>query len=387
MSTLATERPAQDLSTHVVAFCRALRRRGVQVTASEAVDLLRALEVVDLGDREEVRFAVRSVLATGRDSLAVIDDLFNLLWGALGERLAGAESATISSKDGGFRKPRTPEATLKGLASLEEWATETESAEEFPAPGASPEERLLVKDFSEVGADELEEIRRLVARIARRLALRLSRRKRLARRSPHVDLRRTFRASLRFGGDPIELLRRKRRIRKSRLVLLCDVSGSMDLYSRFFLQFLYGFHRGLHRVESFAFSTHLTRLTPALRDMNFSRALREAARLAPQWSGGTRIGESLGAFNRIFLRAFVDRRTIVIIVSDGWDTGEVALLDRALAAIKARAGRLVWLNPLLGSPDYQPLTLGMATALPHIDRFAAVHNVASLRALERHLVL
>ena len=142
MSTLATERPAQDLSTHVVAFCRALRRRGVQVTASEAVDLLRALEVVDLGDREEVRFAVRSVLATGRDSLPVIDDLFNLLWGALGERLAGAESATISSKDGGFRKPPTPEATLKGLASLEEWATETESAEEFPAPGASPEERV-----------------------------------------------------------------------------------------------------------------------------------------------------------------------------------------------------------------------------------------------------
>ena len=381
---LIAENPVRDLSTHVVAFCRALRGRGVQVTASEATDFLRALEAVDLGDREEVRLAVRSVFATGRESLSIIDELFDAFWSEMRQPQLTLDDLP---PEGGLRRPPRPRSERGEVSRLEEWAKESSSAEELPVPVASPEERLLVKDFGEVNADELEEIRRLVARIARRLALRLSRRKRQARHSPHVDLRRTFRASLRFGGDPIELLRRRRRIRKTRVVLLCDISGSMDLYSRFFLQFLYGFHAGRERVESFAFSTHLTRLTPALRGVNFPSALREAARLAPQWSGGTRIGESLEAFNRLFLRTFVDRRTIVIIVSDGWDTGDVQLLDRALAAIKGRAARLVWLNPLLGSPDYRPLTLGMATALPHIDRFAPVHNVASLRALERHLVL
>jgi len=378
---------SRDLTTHVVAFGRALRRRGVQVTAGEATDLLRALEAIDLGDREEVRLAVRSIFATGRDSLSIIDNLFDALWGRIMPFQQSGGVPDDLSPEGALRRPPRPEPSRRKIEGLEEWAQESSSAEELPVPGASAEERLIVKDFGEVNADEVEEIRRLVARIARRLALRVSRRKRQARRSRYVDLRRTFRASLRFGGDPIELVRRRRRIRKTRLVLLCDVSGSMDLYSRFFLQFLYGFHRGFQRVESFAFSTQLTRLTPALRGVNFSRALREAARLAPQWSGGTRIGESLEAFNRMFIRAFVDRRTIVIIVSDGWDTGDVAILDRALAAIKARAARLVWLNPLLGSPDYRPLTLGMATALPHIDRFAPVHNVASLRALERHLIL
>jgi uncharacterized protein with von Willebrand factor type A (vWA) domain len=201
-----------------------------------------------------------------------------------------------------------------------------------------------------------------------------------------VDLRRTIRRSLRRGGEIVELAYRRRKIQKTRVVLLADVSGSMDLYSRFLIQFVYALQHALGQVETLVFSTSLTRITDAMSEDDLRRALDEVARTVPDWSGGTKIGASLRAFLERF-PGLVTPRTVVIVISDGWDTGDIAILEQAMAELHRRAGRVIWLNPLLGSPGYEPICQGMRAALPFVDVFASAHNLESLRRLERHLAM
>jgi uncharacterized protein with von Willebrand factor type A (vWA) domain len=251
-------------------------------------------------------------------------------------------------------------------------------------PGLSDREAVVNQDFATFAPDQLDEIYRLTVQIARRLARRLSRRRRPMARRGRVDLRRTLRANL-SRGELITLRYRRRKPRKLRLVLLCDVSGSMDLYSRFLLQFLFAIQNVFGRVETFTFSTRLTRVTEHLRGRSYRQVLRRLTEVR-DWSGGTRIGESIAQFNREWSH-LVDRQTIVIVLSDGWDTGEPEALAAELLRIKRRAGRLIWLNPLLGNPSYEPLTRGMAAALPLVDDFAPAHNLAALRDLPHRLAL
>jgi len=271
--------------------------------------------------------------------------------------------------------------------SLERWLNPDEGqGEPIGLPGMSDQEALIEKDFSTFGAEELEEIAKVAARIARRLAARPSRRRKPTRKGHWVDLRRTFRRSLKTGGDPVELAFQERKTRKTKLVTICDVSGSMDLYSRLLLQFLYALQNGFARVETFAFSTSLSRITDYLKGHPYMSALGRLSGDVGAWTRETRIGLSLTTFNKNWSN-LVDKRTIVIILSDGWDTGEPEELAEELLKLKKRSGRLIWLNPLLGSPTYQPLTRGMQAALPHVDVFASAHNLESLKALERHLYL
>jgi hypothetical protein len=207
----------------------------------------------------------------------------------------------------------------------------------------------------------------------------------VARRGHLVDLRRSIRQSLRRGGEIIDLLRRERKIQKTRVVLLCDVSGSMDLYSRFLIQFVYALQHAVSRVETFVFSTGLSRITGSLEADDLRAALDEVARRVPDWSGGTKIGRSFRRFLDEHAAAALDRRTVVIIISDGWDTGDAELLEDAMAEMRRRAGRVIWLNPLLASPGYEPICQGMRIALPYVDIFAPAHNLESLRRLERYL--
>jgi len=235
-------------------------------------------------------------------------------------------------------------------------------------------------------ADEIEEVSRLARRIVKRLARNPSRRWKPARHGRKVDLRRTFRQSLGTGGEITELSFKQRKLLKTKLVVICDVSGSMDLYSRILLQFVYGLQNSFARVETFVFSTSIERITAHLKERTFKRVLQRLATNVRGWSGGTLIGRSIAHFNSNWT-GLVDKRTIVIILSDGWDTGEPDELARALAYLKRRAGKLIWLNPLLGNPGYQPLVRGMQAALPQIDVFAPLHNLETLRKLERHLSL
>ena len=365
------------LMERTVDLCRALRERGSTVTTAHAIDAVRAMQSVGLGERERVREALRCVLASRPEEFALIDELFEQLF---------APEPPPGSRGAG-RVARRTEAKREGasMPSLTNWgAAAGDDDEPEPVKGASDQRGRGEKDFASFGADELEEIERIARRIARRLAARPSRRWKAARSGARVDLRRSLRRAPALGGELVDLRFRRRKLRKTRIVALCDVSGSMDLYSRLLLQFLYALQGSTARVESFVFSTELRRVTEALRGGDYAQALRALSAEVHDWSGGTRIGACVAAFNDEW-GDLVDSRTVVVILSDGWDTGEPAVLSEQLESLRLRSRRLVWLNPLLGSPGYEPLTVGMQAALPHLSVFAPAHNLASLRALGRYL--
>ena len=365
---------------NLVTFCRALRERGLSVTPAEVVMAATVLQVIDSNDRDEVFLSLRSVLTTSVDDFPTFEELFKIFWSASPRNLVEREpQATLRPRSG---------APAKGLAFfLENWTTSKRTdSQPVNVPGADAAESHAHKDFSEFSHEELEDISRLARRIVRRLARKPSRRWQPTRRGQRVNLRRSLRLSLKTGGELIELAYKRRRPKRTKLIVICDVSGSMDMYSRLLLQFIYGLQNSFAKVESFVFATSLSRITGELKNKTYQRALDRLSSSVQGWSGGTRIGASLAAFNGRWLRR-IDRRTVVIILSDGWDTGEPEQLAAALSQLNERAGRLVWLNPLLGSSTYQPLTRGMQAALPFINVFAPAHDLASLRALEPHLVL
>ncbi|MGI9148160.1 MAG: vWA domain-containing protein [Chloroflexota bacterium] len=254
-------------------------------------------------------------------------------------------------------------------------------------PLYSPVEVLAGRDFSTFVPDEMQDIARAILLVARRLATRESRRYRSTQRGHAIDLRRTLRRNIKYGGTVVELAKKKRKIRKPKIVLVCDVSRSMDTYSKFLLQFIYALQNTLGRVESFVFSTRLTRVTEYFRASDIYTALDRIAREVPDWSGGTRIGESLRVFNHEWSLRMVNQHTIVLIMSDGLDTGDASVLEYEMEQIHRRAARVIWLNPLLGNEDYRPLARGMSAALPHVNLFASAHNLASLQALGKYLAL
>jgi uncharacterized protein with von Willebrand factor type A (vWA) domain len=380
---------ARDLTTAVLRFGQMLRAAGLPLTITELMDGVRALEAVDLLDRQDVYLALRTTLVARHEEFPAFDRCFDAFWRFQGEEGQGLEGLTTPTE------PAIPEehaggntaesAPKKVSVALEGWEEQgDDDGEPLEVPGVSDREILMDQDFSAFPVEDLDEVARLTVLIAKRLARRISRRKRPTRRGGVIDMRRTIRANL-MKGEIIELRRRERRRRKVRLVLLCDVSGSMDLYSRFLLQFLYALQNVFGRVETFTFSTRLTRVTEHLRGASYRQALARLGAVR-DFSGGTRIGESLQEFNARW-GSLVNRHTIVLMLSDGWDTGEPDLLANELLTIKRKAGRLIWLNPLLGNPSYEPLTRGMAAALPLVDHFAAAHNLASLRDLAGHLNL
>jgi uncharacterized protein with von Willebrand factor type A (vWA) domain len=374
------------LDAAVTRFCRALRAYGLPVTPAESVAATAALELVELGDERDVYHALRSVLTTAPEDFPTFDKLFMQFWRS---GLGAVFPTSASPTDGSLPDISGPELPCPGMTSLKRWtksADREEGGEPLAVPRASDREWLASKDFSLFDDEELHMITRVVRRIARKLAARPSRRWRRSARGARVDLRRSIRKSLAFGGEVVVLAHSERVPRKTKLVLLCDVSQSMDLYSRFLVQFLYAMQNSFARVETFAFSTRLTRLTERLRQRPFRGALVRLSSETIGWSGGTRIGVCLAQFEAEWGR-IVDRRTVVVVISDGWDTGEPAQLGEALEVISRRAGRVIWLNPLLADAHYEPLTRGMQAALPHVDVLAPAHNVASLRALLPHLEL
>jgi uncharacterized protein with von Willebrand factor type A (vWA) domain len=378
----------KHLLSDTVQFCRALRERGVAVTPAEAVAAVRTIRLIDPGDRQEAFFGLRSVLTSRVEDFPIFAELFERFWG--GPVTCDKPPKVVERESrSGMKRPARPdsrELARKGLAFfLENWAPPSTDSEQLNSPAASNIESAAEKDFSQFGTDDLQEVARLARRLVRKLASRPSRRWKSVRRGSRVNVRGSLRSSLKTGGELVELSFKERKQKKTRLVVICDVSGSMDVYSRLLLQFAHALQNSLARVETFVFSTSLERITGHLKNKAYEPAL-DSLSTTRGWSGGTLIGPSLAAFNSGWPH-LVDRRTIVIVLSDGWDTGEPEELAVALATLKRRAGRLIWLNPLMGSHTYEPLTRGMQAALPHVDVFAPLFNLQSLRALERHLIL
>ncbi|HET9599894.1 MAG TPA: VWA domain-containing protein [Anaeromyxobacteraceae bacterium] len=367
-----------DLVAHLARFGAALRAAGVRVAVGDEEDALRAMLRVDLGDRAEVREALRCTLKIRPRDAEAFEALLDELWGGA---LRRPPRPPRPAAEAGPRNPGVPAAwSALGLAPAADGGQETEGDE----PGWSRQALLRRKPFERCDGRDLAEMERLLARLAARLATRRSRRLAPSPRGA-ADLRRSLRRSFSTGGELLALARRARPVETPRLVLLLDTSGSMDAHARFLLAFARALKRVAPRTEVFAFNTELVRVTAWLSAGQQERVVARLAEAVPDWSGGTRLGECLAEFAERHLPALVDRRTVVVVLSDGLDRGDPALLGEAMRRIHARAGRVLWLNPLLGDPRYQPTARGMAAALPHVDRLEPAHDLASLERLLPHL--
>ena len=374
----------REFSANVVGFCRWLRRHGSSVSASEQMDALRALDAIDLLEEENFYWSLRTTLAKSTREQEIFDEHFRRFWyvwdnadqlSFRDEEEAEAPSVIIDDR------PRKQK-----YLTINDWLNNADQAsEEQEAAGYSPFEVVTERDFSDFLAQDLDEVARLINEIGKSLAVRFSRRTKASRQRGPLDLRRTMRSSLRRGGELLDLAHRERKRQKLKLVLLCDVSKSMDLYSRFLIQFLYAFQSVYRRIETFVFSTSLHRVTEILQTEELEEALNLMSVTVPDWSGGTKIGESFGEFVEQYALNLLDLGTVVLIISDGWDTGDVDLLGESMRVMKSRSRSVIWLNPLMGNPDYRPSTQGMQAALPYIDILASAHNLSSLRRLVRQL--
>ena len=357
------------VSERIAAVAAGMRARGARVGVGEVLAAHRALAAVDAGAREPAFYALRATLCSSRADLDAFAEAF-------AEAFAGADERDLLAE-----LARMPPAAMP-RAGLPRTGREALAAEPVPVPAAWSEQELLrAKDFAAYTDAERAAVRRLLARIAARSPQRRSRRTHPTRRRRDVhDLRATVRASLRHGGELFERRYREPGQRPRRLVLVCDVSGSMAPYSRMLLQYLQASVAARARVEAFAFGTRLTRITRELAGRDPDRALARAATAVEDWSGGTRIGAALAELNREHGRR-IGRGAMVVLLSDGWDRGDPEELRAEMERLRRCAHRVVWLNPLAADPRYEPLTRGMQAALPHVDRLLPGNSIASLEAL------
>jgi len=340
------------------------------------MDAAEALLHVDIARRDDVYHTLRTLLVHRREDLAVFDEAFDTFWSARAKAspLAGPDRQATGGSES---------RALRNAAS----GDDPSSGDEPQSEGTltwSPEESLSTKDFAAFTADDIARGRAALDRLVWRPGLRRTRRW-IPGRGRRLDLRRALARSLRTGGDVVTIPTLRRRTVPRPLVLLCDVSGSMERYSRMLLHFAHGLVRRHRRVEAFLFSTRLTRITRQLRGRGLDDVAAAVARAVPDWSGGTRIGAALKEFHQQWSRRALYGGPVVLLVSDGWDRGDPLELRDEMARLKRSCRRLVWLNPLIGTADYAPLTQGLQAALPFVDDFLPVRNLGNLADLAVHL--
>jgi len=368
-----------DEAAHRVArLGRALRDADVGVCLTDELDAAQALALLDVADVEEVRRGLRIALKIPRASWEVFDRIFLAIW-AGGEAFRPSSARIAASRVGDPRGGRFPRWDAERGALAED---ETEG--EGDTPGFSPHPSNRRAALPGCSAGELAALQRVLAAWAKRLATLQSRRLVPSPGRGFVDPRRSVRGAVRTGGEIVHLARRRRAREIPRLVFLCDTSGSMSPHARFLLAFALALKRVAPRTEVFAFNTALTRLTPWVTPAKIALTLDRLAAGVPDWGGGTRIGESLAEL--VELAGVIDGRTVVVILSDGLDRGDTDRLREAMRRIKARARKVIWLNPLLRDPRYRPEARGMEAALPFVDHFAPAHDAASLARLLPQLV-
>jgi len=363
-----------DFVLNMLYFARRLKERGLPVTTGRTLDALRGLKLIRLEDRQEAHSLLSAHYVTQPEELAVFDAVFEEFW-CLKDRPNAPASKGHVQLSGTF-----PLTIVTGDGKKKDHLRQ-----DLEMPPYSPQEVLHKKDFADILEGESEDVCRVIMALAQNLGLRLGRRWRTKGKGKRIDLRSSVRTSLGHGGELLVLRRKRRQPKKTRFVVLCDVSRSMDCYSRFLLQFMYGFQRHVPRVETFVFSTRLSRITPLLRMRKMDAAYELIAEKVSDWSGGTRIGSSLAEYNRRFGPRYSGPNTVIVLLSDGWDQGEMTLLEREIKRLNSGVNRLMWLNPLLGMPDYQPIDRGMRTALPHVEDFLECHNLEQLETFGRKL--
>lgn len=376
-----------SLLPNLLHFSRLLGSLGLEVQAVRTLDVVHALAHIDIGRRTDFYHTLRCMLVHRPQDLPVFDEAFRVFWRRPPEdwltqdlRAMGEQRKTGAPRYDAPASPRALDNDRSTAPALE--------VQRVSALSSNDREVLRTKDFGNLTEDEVEQARRMMAELRWDVGVRRTRRWR-AGRGGVLDLRRAVRANAAYGYELVDLPTRRRKVRRRPLVLLCDVSGSMERYVRMLLHFVYCMSGGLDRVEVFLFATRLTRVTRFLgHTTNAGTGATVVPRLptqVPDFGGGTRIGEALRVFNVRWSRRVLGHGSVVLIISDGWDRGSPEQVGQEVARLHRTSRRLIWLNPLLGSENYAPRTRGMQAALPHIDDFLPVHNLDSLEALARHL--
>ena len=379
----ATAGGGGNLLHNLLLFGRVLRGLGLDVHSGRMVDVVHALDVVGVRRKRDFRQTLRTMLVHRHKDLALFDEAFDVFWRPPKDELTTLDLRSIGEQRR-FRQPQAAPPSA-GDAAGDDGDGEGDPGERVDLTRTySAREVLRQKDFADFTAEEIDAARRMMDDLQWRLGERRSRR-RVSGRGPAVDLRRAARRNMRYGGELLDLPLLKRKQKARRLVLVCDVSGSMERYTRMLLHFIHSLADNWDRVESFLFATRLTRVTDRLSRRGIDDAVTGVSRAVPDWAGGTRIGESLRTFNYRWSRRTLGWGSVVLVISDGWDRGDPEMLGRETARLQRSAYRLVWLNPLLGSETYEPLTRGMQAALPFVDDHLPVHNLASLEDLALHL--
>lgn len=396
---------ATTILGNLVVFAEDLRSVGINLGSGQLMSMMGAVSEVDIRRRLEVYHAMRATAVTRPEQLPIFNDRFATFWERLGigapsqdeggaveidgPAPPGAEDGPPSSDedDGNEGEGQQNVQRQSVVVDSDDGAAASDAAGEPPdnVMMFSADESLRSKDFAQLSDDELAEARRFIAAMTWNLGRRKTRRLTPARNGATIDQRRTLRYAMRNGGVPIELRHRERKERMRPLVLICDISGSMDRYSRLLLRFVHALEHGLDATEVFVFSTRLTRITRELRRRDVDAAIADVVNAVEDWSGGTRIGEAIRTFNYDWSRRVLRSGATVVVISDGWDRGDPDLLAEEMARLQRSCRRLIWLNPLLGSSGYQPLTRGMKAALPFCDYFLPIHNMRSMETLS-HLL-
>lgn len=383
------ENVADRMRRRLAGFARTLRDNGFKVGLAETRDALVVFADPAAARPTFLKSALRSLFCTTHSDWHRFDEVFDAYWLSHGRRQTTTLSGTMSQARSPLRTLPDAPPTQSRLADHVERTSEGDvrsSEGRARREGASRFENLASVDMRRiVDPAEIAHVNALAARLARVMRARLVRREQARRHGRRLDLRRTIHRSVSHGGTPVDLAWRHRKIKPLRLVVLLDASGSMSLYTAFFVRFLHGVVDAFREAEAFVFHTRLAHVSPSLRDRDVTRAVDRLSLMAQGIGGGTRIGESLATFNRWHARRVINSRTAVMIVSDGYDTGEPDQLANEMRRLRRRCRRIIWLNPLIGWRDYSPQARGMKAALPYIDLFAPAHNLESLAALEPFL--
>ncbi|GCF07376.1 vWA domain-containing protein [Dictyobacter arantiisoli] len=386
-------------------FGRLLWESGLNVGPHQIIDLAETLNIIDVTNKDDFHAALKCSLLTRHEQEPIFEQIFQYYWFTRAQLNNQTEQTANTGLKQKGKPLRLPPSERKRLA---EHLQMSETHQEFHGEKQAPErskalqddqddpqndtgapmemaysalEQLRKKDFENYSWEELQEAKRLMAEMHWNLGQKMTRRKAPASHGAYPDMRRIIRRNLKYGAEMIELTWRKTKQKPRPLVIICDISGSMSLYSRLLLHFIHTISNGLLNVEAFVFGTRLTRVTRQLRRRDVDDAIHDVSKTVQDWSGGTRIGDALHYFNYHWARRVLGHGAVVLIISDGWDRGEAGILQEEMGRLQRSCHRLIWLNPLLGSPDYRPLTVGMKTSLPFIDDFLPSHNLDSLLSL------
>jgi uncharacterized protein len=367
---------------NLILFGRLLQSAGLDVHAGRMIDVASALDHIDIGRRADFHQTLRTLLVHRPQDLPVFDEMFRAFWREPSAGRAGTLRAMGRQKSLG-----PTEAVLTGglpaAPSDESPVRDDVHAARIAVDSYSARDALRAKDFAEFTDDELRQAREIIAAMQWRLGSRRTWRRRRDE-GREIDFRHVLRENMPFGGEPLQIPRRGRMRKPRPLAIIADVSGSMERYARMLLHFIHTVAEGERRVEAFVFATRFTRLTREIARHGVGFVANIPSQV-PDWGGGTRIGEAIRTFNVQWRRRVLPAGAIVLLISDGWDRGEPELLAREMARLQRSCRRLIWLNPLLGAPGYQPMTRGMRAALPFVDDFLPAHNLDSLEALAAHL--